>query len=237
MTMWQNLAEDYKNLIGNPDWDSQFLRRSGLVPNIVEMIGNCEDSVLLDAGTGTGWLFDYVKPAKAFACDVNKPEKVPDGVRFEIQDVESLTYADHTFDIIVASLLLIFCERLREVCNELYRIAKPNGGRLIVSVMHPYFYRTGYVTDDKNFLITEDLSQPFQIPLKIADQVGPLVYYYRPLPDYVNTLIDVGWEVRSLRDWFIDMGDYKNLISGGVRSKIKRTGQVPLYTFIECAKH
>ncbi len=109
--------------------------------------------------------------------------------------------------------------------------------RLIVSVMHPYFYRTGYVTDDQNFLITQDLSQPLQIPLKIADQVGPLAYYYRPLPDYVNTLIDVGWEVRSLRDWFIDMGDYKNLISGGIRSKIKRTGQVPLYTFIECAKH
>ena len=79
--MWQNLAEDYKNLIGNPDWDSQFLRRSGLVPNIVEMIGNCEDSVLLDAGTGTGWLFDDVKADKAFAFDVKTPEKVTGGVR------------------------------------------------------------------------------------------------------------------------------------------------------------
>lgn len=234
--MWEYAAKDYRDLIVNPEWDSQFLRERGLVPNIVDMIGDCDEAVLLDAGTGSVWLFDFIKPAKAYACDIVEPERTPPGVAFEVQNIEALTYQDDTFDIVVASLLLIFCENLKAACRELYRVAKPQGSRLIVSLTHPFFYRTGTVMDDESFLLTEDLSQPFQLELKIAEQVGPVTYYYRPLPDYVNQLIEAGWCIKGMRDWYIDMSEYKERLADGLQSKIKRTGHIPLYSFIECEK-
>ena len=84
---WKTAAKEYKSLIKNPEYDSQYLRQRGLVSNIVEMVGDCENSVLLDAGTATCWLFNFVKPKEAHACDINVPEEVPDGVIFENQDV------------------------------------------------------------------------------------------------------------------------------------------------------
>lgn len=233
---WQQAAYDYKLLIENPEFDSQFLRQSGLIPNVVEMVGNCEDSVVLDAGTGTGWLFDFIKPKEPFSCDLNIPKEIPENVKFEIQDVQGVTYADDTFDIIVASLLLIYCERLDDVLREFFRIAKPKDGRLIISLMHPYFYRTGEVTEDGHFMVTCDLSKPFHKEFKIANQVGPFDYFYRPLPDYFNALRNAGWEVNNMKDWFIDIAEYEKLIDQGMRTDIARTGKVPMYTFIECIK-
>lgn len=234
--MWQTSAQDYHDLIGNPEWDSLFLRRQGLKPNVLEMIGECDDAVVLDAGTGTGWLFNYIKPAEAYACDIIEPDSLPDGVRFSKQDVHKLNYPGGKFDIVVASLLLIYCEDLDVVCREFHRVSKPNGGRFIVSLMHPYFYRTGHVTQSNDFVVTEDLSRPFQIPFKIAEQVGPLTYFYRPLPDYINTLIGAGWAIKEMRDWFIDSDSYGKFVAEGMKTKVKRSTRIPLFTFIECEK-
>lgn len=178
---WQSTAREYRELIGNPDWDSQFLRDNGLKPNILDLLGDCKDAVVLDAGAGTGWLFESIMPAAAYACDIVAPEKIPEGVNFERQDVEALSYDDGTFDIVVASLLLMFCRRFETVCAELYRVAKGGGGRLVVALTHPYFYRTGDVAKDGKFILNRDLSQPFEIPIKIGGKVGPLTYYWAPL--------------------------------------------------------
>lgn len=236
MSMWLQSAAPYRNLIGDPDWDSQYLRERGLIPNIVDLLGQCEEAALLDVGTGTGWLFDHIGPSKAYACDIVTPDSLPDWVHFETQDVQSLTYSADTFDIIVASLLLLYCKDLRAACRSLFRVTKPKGGRLILSLMNPYFYRTGDVTEDRNFLVKRNLSKTFEMPFKIANQVGPFTYYYRSLPEYINTLVAEGWSVKSLHDWYIDMEDYQKVVARGVQTKIERTDKVPLYTFIECVK-
>ena len=121
---WQSTASEYRELIGNPDWDSRFLRENGLKPNILELLGDYKDAVVLDAGAGTGWLFDSIVPAAAYACDIVTPEKTLESVNFEQQDVEALPYDDGAFDIVVASLLLMFCRRFETVCAELHRVAK-----------------------------------------------------------------------------------------------------------------
>jgi ubiquinone/menaquinone biosynthesis C-methylase UbiE len=234
---WEEFTSSYHSLINNPNYDSQYLRRVGLQQNVVRLIGNCEDSVLLDVGCGNGWLFEQVIPAKSYACDVAVPSSISPSVNFEVQDIRSLTYSDESFDIIVASLVLMWFEDLNLACRQLYRVAKSNGGRLIIALVHPYFYRTGQVHEDQQFLITTDLSKPFKIQdHKIAGQIGPFTYYYRPIFVYVNTLIDAGWNIRKYHDWFIDMADYKANINGLVQTKIARTGHIPLYTFFECIK-
>ncbi len=233
---WQSTAREYRELIGDPDWDSRFLRDKGLKPNILDLLGNCEDAAVLDAGAGTGWLFESIVPAAAYACDIVAPEKTPESVKFEQQDVEALSYADDTFDVVVASLLLMFCKRLETACAELYRVTKGEGGCLVVALTHPYFYRTGEVLENDGFILTKDLSRPFEIPIKIAGKVGPLTYYYRPLPEYVNQLVKAGWRITELRDWFIDIEQYKETMGRGMKSEIRRSGRIPLYTFLKCEK-
>ena len=232
--MWQRLAGDYKELIASPDWDSRYLRELGLIPNIVSLAGDCGDSVLLDAGTGTGWLFDHVKPRQAYACDIVTPKHFPEGVTFTEQNVDRLGYPDDIFDVIVASLLLIYCEDIEATCRELFRVAKPGGARLVISIMEPFFYRTGVVADDGKFVVSEDLSKPFSLQLRIAEKVGPFIYYYRPLTDYINALISAGWLIESTHNWFIDMDEYRRATRGSADSKVGRSGRVPMFTFIAC---
>jgi SAM-dependent methyltransferase len=230
---WPTLAGDYENLISDSRLDSKFLREAGLLPNVLNLIGECSTATLLDAGTGTGWLFRHIAPAAAYACDIVRPRDLPTHVHFSKSDVSNMPFADDMFDIVVASLLLIYCEDLHRVCSELRRVAKPRTGRLVISLMHPYFYRTGEINADGLFAITRDLSKPARFPLEIGELVGPFEYFYRPLPDYLNGLIQAGWAITEMRDWFINMDMYQRATSKG---KISRTGHVPLFTFIACKK-
>src|ERR1700688_4922580 len=98
---WLSSAREYRRLIEDSEWDSSYLRERGLIPNIVDLVGNSGRATLLDAGTGTGWLFDHVSPKAAYACDVIAPSPTSKHVTFDRQDVNALTYQDGMFDIIV----------------------------------------------------------------------------------------------------------------------------------------
>lgn len=233
--MWSEQAKRYGALISSEDWDSRYLRDRGLIRNIVELVGDCSDKTVLDAGTGTGWLFKHIRPAVAHACDLVEPEKVDHSVKFRREDVNDLSYEDAEFDLVVASLLVIFCEDLRKVLGEFHRVTKEDG-QLLLSLVHPYFYRTGDVLSDGSFNITEDLSYEREASLKIAEMVGPFVYYYRPFPVYINALTYTGWCIEEVRDWFIDVEEYGDLRRRGVKSLVERSGRIPMYCFIKAKR-
>ena len=194
-------------------------------------MGDPTEATLLDAGTGNGWLFDHVRPKQAHACDLVQPAHLPSFVEFRQEDVNQLSYPEGMFDIIVGSLLVIYCKDLLGVCRELHRIAKPDGAKLVLSIMHPYFYRTGEVMADGTFVVTRDLSRPTSLPLHIAKSVGPFEYFYRPLPEYLNALIRAKWRISEVTDWFVDMNKYS---SERLEGRVRRTGSVPLFSFLEC---
>jgi len=232
---WQENAGAYRCLIQDSELDSKFIREAGLIPNLVSMIGSCHDATLLDAGCGSAWLAERISPARAFACDLVAPESLPSNVAFSIEDVHALSYPTGMFDVVVASLLLFYCEDLQAACNELYRVSKADS-KLIVSLMHPYFYRTGSVEPKGEYRISADLSAPFAMTFKIGERVGPLVYHYRPLPAYVNALVRSGWQITEMRDWCIDMHQYRKQAGSGMKSRVRRTGLVPLFNFIKCQR-
>ncbi len=230
--MWTEASDGYKKLIGSADWDSRYLRERGLIPIVIDLIGDCREKIVLDAGAGTGWLFEHIQPKEAHACDLVRPETLPEYVTFNQDDVHRLSYTNYRFDLIVASLLLLYCRDLRTVLREFHRVSR-KGAWLVLSLMHPYFYRTGEAHFDGSFSITEDLSHERQFDFRIAESVGPFVYYYRPLPVYINSLIETGWRIEQVKDWFINTEDYARFRQGGAKSNIQRTGRVPLYSFIK----
>lgn len=235
MNTWLHAQDDYAALINSKDWDSLYLREHGLIPNILRMLGKCSAKTVLDAGTGTGWLFEHLCVKEAHACDLVQPKNLPEHVEFRQNDVCTLSYQDEKFDAIVASLLLMFCPELHQVLNELHRVCRPNGS-LIVSLVHPYFYRTGTVTPHGSFLMDQDLSGEKQLKIRIGEEVGPLAYFYRPYPMYLNELAQAGWGIQETNDWFIDMHEYAEYHKMGIKSNIRRSGAIPLYCFIKATK-
>ena len=235
MNTWIKTQEDYAALINSKHWDSRYLREEGLIPNILRMLGQCREKTVLDAGTGTGWLFERLETAEAHACDLVQPKDLPDHVEFRQNDVSGLSYEDDYFDTIVASLLLMFCPALGKVLKEFYRVCRREGA-IIISLVHPYFYRTGVVTPEGGFTLGHDLSEEKTFQIRIGETVGPLIYFYRPYPAYLNALVDAGWRIEETKDWFIEMEEYTARSRAGTRSRVHRTGAVPLYSFVRATK-
>ncbi len=233
---WPEAAETYSRLISDLTRDSHYLRSHGLKPNLLRMIGNCTNARLLDIGCGDGWLLDEVRPREGYACDIVEQPDVRPEWKFEIQDIRYLSYPDGFFDVVVASLVLIWLEDVDLAMRQIYRVLK-SSGKMVITLVHPYFYRMGEPNSEGNFVISKDLSKPFKMQdLKIGGVAGPLTYFYRPLPDYLNICASAGFRIRQVADWFVDMEDYVRKTKSGMGSKILRTGKVPMYCFIECGK-
>ena len=132
-------------------------------------------------------------------------------------------------------MLLMFCQDLVTVLSELYRVCASNGA-LVVALTHPYFYRTGTVMQDGNFVVQRTLSTEQYFDIRIDETVGPFRYYYRPLPVYFNSLLKTNWRITETKDWFIEAEDYARFLKSGGQSKLDRSAAIPLYTFIRAIK-
>lgn len=232
---WREAFDGYGNLIQDQHFDSEYLRSTGLVPQLLDLIGDVRDLHVLDAGCGTGWLFDTIKPRTGCECDISR-RTARDGrhIRSHRQDVRSLTYADESFDLVVSSLVLMWIDDLASTFHEAYRVTRP-GGRLIVGLTHPYFHTNGRTLQDGSFLIDRSLADTSQRDVMISGLVGPLTYYARPLVEYYNAAIGARWRLIEFRDHFIDMDQYR--ASAGHRFAFAhRTDKVPLFTFFVCRK-
>lgn len=233
---WSETAQTYSGLISDLARDSQYLRSHGLKPNLLRMLGDCTDLRVLDIGCGDGWLLDELRPREGYGCDIVQHPNLRAEWHFEIQDVRALSYPNESFDVVVASLVLIWFEELELAVRQMHRVTKP-GGKMVIALVHPYFYRMGEPDNEGNFVISKDLSKPFKMEdLKIGGVAGPLTYFYRPFSDYLNALVRAGFCIREVVDWFSDMEDYARSRENGMGSNIVRTGKVPMYSFIECGK-
>ena len=236
LEFWPKTTGAYLQLVSNENRDSRYLRSHGLKPNLLRMVGDCSNARLLDIGCGNGWLLDDVEPKEGYACDIVEQPDIQPKWNFQIQDARNLSYPDDFFDVTVASLVVIWFDELDIALKQIYRVTKP-GGKLVIALVHPYFYRVGSPDNDGNFIISRNLSKPFKIQdLKIGGIAGPLTYYYRPFTDYLNACINTGFCIRQVLDWFVDMEDYVQNTKNGMDSSIIRTGKVPMYSFIECGK-
>jgi len=97
---------------------------------------------VLEVGVGTGKNFDYYpKDARVTAIDFSdemlkqarhKKDRKQVSVELDLMDVQSLFYADNSFDTVIASF--VFCSVPAPVkgLKELYRVCKPGGQVLLL---------------------------------------------------------------------------------------------------------
>lgn len=232
---WQEAFGAYKSLIRDPHHDSEYLRRTGLVPHIVDLLGDVSRAHVLDAGCGTGWLFDTVSPGAGHECDlVAPPPRRQPHIKSHCQDVRALTYDGDSFDVVVSSLVLMWIEDIEAALREAYRVTRP-GGRMIVALMHPYFHTNGHTLHDGSFLVDRPVGGAVRREIMISGLVGPLTYYARTPLDYYNAALRARWQLVHFRDHFIDLDRYR-LEAALSWPAVRRTDKVPLFTFFVCRK-
>src|ERR1700676_3327622 len=90
---WQALSTEYRALIADGSESSSFLRDIGLKPTVLRLLGDCSSENVLDVGTGSGWLFDALAVREAHACNIVRPERLPQRIDFRIADASSLPWS------------------------------------------------------------------------------------------------------------------------------------------------
>jgi ubiquinone/menaquinone biosynthesis C-methylase UbiE len=115
-------------------------------PAIVDLAGDVAGHRILDAGCGSGPVAETLRERGAVVAGFDSSagmlalarRRLGDSVVLERAELGgSLPFADAGFDDVVASLVLHYLEDWTTALAELRRVLKP-GGRLIVSVNHPF---------------------------------------------------------------------------------------------------
>ena len=115
-------------------------------PAILGLAGDVAGRRILDVGCGSGPLFAALRDRGAIVTGFDKSagmlelarRRLGDGADLQVADLGSpLPFPDGTFDDVTASLVLHYLEDWGPALAELRRVLKP-GGRLIVSVDHPF---------------------------------------------------------------------------------------------------
>lgn len=90
---------------------------------------------------------------------------------------------------------------------ELRRVLKP-GGRLILSVNHPYVYKLNY--PDADYFAVTQYSEEFSF----AGQNATLTYWHRPLPDITAAFTEAGFRISVLSEPPYDPDTPRELLPG-----------------------
>jgi ubiquinone/menaquinone biosynthesis C-methylase UbiE len=99
-------------------------------------------SRVLELASGTGRVTRHLRKAlpagvELWATDLNndmldiaKRELGEDGINYQAEDIQNLSFADNTFDLVICQFGMMFLPDKRQGFNEIFRVLKP-GGKLM----------------------------------------------------------------------------------------------------------
>ncbi|MEV6560314.1 class I SAM-dependent methyltransferase [Nocardia sp. NPDC051756] len=152
-------------------------------PAIVNLAGEVAGRRILDAGCGSGPIFAALRDRGAIVTGFDASTKMVELARqrlgadaaLHVAEIGSpLPFPDAEFDDVIASLVLHYLEDWTAPLTELRRVLKP-GGRLIISVNHPFIYKLIY--PDADYFATTKHSEEYTF----NGQQAVLTYWHRPL--------------------------------------------------------
>lgn len=157
-------------------------------PAMIALVGDARGRRILDAGCGSGALSAALRAEGAVVTGVDGSPamlelartRLGDGVPLRVVDLAGpLPFEDDTFDDVVASLVLHYLGDWPAVLAEMRRVLRP-GGRLIVSVNHP-FVRT-FTHPDEDYFAVRQYSDDFEFD----GEPAVLTFWHRPLHTIMN---------------------------------------------------
>lgn len=108
---------------------------------LFELMGDVQGLEVLDVGCGTGRMVENLKKFGAKVTGVDVSEKMLAIAKkrfstseFVLGDIEDLPFEDESFDMVVATFVIVHLAALQRAFDEVYRVLKPGGVFLLSNI-------------------------------------------------------------------------------------------------------
>ncbi|WP_328943213.1 methyltransferase domain-containing protein [Streptomyces sp. NBC_00250] len=172
-------------------------------PAVLALAGDVAGRRILDAGCGSGPLSAALRDRGADVTGIDSSAGMLELARrrlgadtaLHVVDLaDPLPFDDDAFDDVVASLVLHYLEDWGPTLTELRRVLRP-GGRLIVSVQHPF---VDYAIQDPrpDYFATTSYTSDFNFNGKTV----PLTFWRRPLHAMTDAFAAAGFRLTVISE-------------------------------------
>jgi SAM-dependent methyltransferase len=175
-------------------------------PAMLALAGDVAGRRILDAGCGSGPLFAELRDRGAIVTGIDKSagmldqarRRLGDGADLQVAELgRPLPFPDGTFDDVTASLVLHYLEDWGPALAELRRVLKP-GGRLIVSVDHPF--ATTVVHREAGLKPDYFATYNWVDEWTVDDQTALLRFWHRPLHAMTGAFTTAGFRIAVISE-------------------------------------
>ena len=175
-------------------------------PAILDLAGDVAGRRILDAGCGSGPLMAALRDRGAIVTGFDKSagmlklarRRLGDDADLQAADLGSpLPFPDGAFDDVTASLVLHYLEDWGPALDELRRVLKP-GGRLIVSVDHPFvtFLADREAGRDPDYFATYNWTEEWTM----GGQTALMSFWHRPLHAMTDAFTAAGFRISVISE-------------------------------------
>lgn len=191
-------------------------------PAMLALAGDVAGRRILDAGCGSGPLFAALRDRGAIVSGIDKSagmlavarRRLGDDADLKVAELGSpLPFPDDTFDDVTASLVLHYLENWAAALAELRRVLKP-GGRLIVSVNHPFaenlWHREARL--DPDYFATYN----YTVEWTAGGQAAVLRFWTRPLHAMTDAFAAAGFRISVISEPSIAPDTPLELVPDGI---------------------
>jgi SAM-dependent methyltransferase len=170
-------------------------------PAMLALAGDVAGRRVLDAGCGAGPLFAALRDRGAIVTGIDQSagmlavarRRLGDDADLRVAELGGpLPFPDDTFDDVTASLVLHYLEDWGPALAELRRVLKP-GGRLIVSVDHPFVTNLTHRAEDRepDYFATYQYANEWTVD----GQTAVLSFWARPLHAMTDAFTAAGFRI------------------------------------------
>ncbi|GEM35220.1 methyltransferase [Nocardia neocaledoniensis NBRC 108232] len=175
-------------------------------PAMLELAGDVRGRRILDAGCCSGALSAALRERGADVTGIDASAGMLEQARMRLGAdadlrvgdlADPLPFADDTFDDIVASLVLHYLRDWVPTLGELRRVLKP-GGRLLVSVEHPFaiFLGQRLAGEETNYFRTRERTEEWTM----GGQTARLTFWDRPLHAMTGAFTAAGFRIGAISE-------------------------------------
>src|SRR4051812_44711857 len=170
-------------------------------PAMLELAGDVAGRRILDAGCGTGLLSAALRDRGAIVTGIDASAEMLELARnrlgadtdLRVVDLANpLPFPDDTFDDVVASLVLHYLEDWGPPLTELRRVLTP-GGRLIISVDHPFAIHLVHrqAGNEMPYFETRNWTEDWTM----GGHTVPMSFWHRPLHAMTDAFTAAGFRI------------------------------------------
>jgi SAM-dependent methyltransferase len=175
-------------------------------PAMLALAGDVAGRRILDAGCGSGHLFAALRDRGAVVTGIDKSARMVELARLRLGDEADLQVAelgsplpfpDDTFEDVTASLVLHYLEDWGPALAELRRVLKI-GGRLIVSVDHPFVMTLAdrEAGREPDYFATYS----YTVEWTVDSQTALLRFWTRPLHAMIDAFTSAGFRISVISE-------------------------------------